>query len=110
MEKKKQIEVLKTKIRAVGRMARLWGIQRQNQQLILTLKAMCPDGKIPPGTLIQGKQGIQDKLKAFMFMKQADKENEKWRGPRRQTIDLMCQVKAGFARDYHHLLEQYARK
>ena len=45
-----------------------------------------------------------------MFMKQADKENEKWRGPRRQTIDLMCQVKAGFARDYHHLLEQYARK
>tara|TARA_B110000285_G_scaffold201046_1_gene235372 strand:- start:182 stop:304 length:123 start_codon:yes stop_codon:yes gene_type:complete len=40
-----------------------------------------------------------------MFMKQADKENEKWRGPRRQTIDLMCQVKAGFARDYHHLLE-----
>ena len=26
MDKKKQIEVLKTKIRAVGRMARLWGI------------------------------------------------------------------------------------
>jgi len=23
---------------------------------------------------------------------------------------MMCQVKAGFARDYHHLLEQYARK
>ena len=30
MEKKKRIEVLKHKIRAVGRVARLWGIQRDN--------------------------------------------------------------------------------
>ena len=48
---------------------------------------MCPDGKIPPGTLIEGRKGITDKLKQFLFMKDIDKDNEKWKGPRRQTLD-----------------------
>ena len=39
---------------------------------------MCPDGKIPPDTLIHGKENIVDKLKMFMFMKQEDAVNEKW--------------------------------
>ena len=59
-------------------MARLWGIHKNNYQLILDLKGICPDGKIPPGTLIEGRKGLEDKLKHFMFMKNADKENEKW--------------------------------
>ena len=47
---------------------------------------MCPDGKIPPGTLIEGKKGITDKLKQFLFMKDIDRENEKWKGPRKYTL------------------------
>jgi len=47
---------------------------------------MCPDGKIPPGTLIEGRKGITDKLKQFMFMKDLDKNNEKWKGPRKYTL------------------------
>ena len=47
---------------------------------------MCPDGKIPPGTLIEGKKGITDKLKQFIFMKDIDRENEKWKGPRKYTL------------------------
>ena len=71
---------------------------------------MCPDGKIPAGTLIQGKEGIKDQLKKFIFMKKADAENEKWHGPRRQTIDLMKDFKEGFAQNYHNLIEQYQQK
>lgn len=59
-DKKKQIEVIKNKIRAVGRMSRLWGIRKTNCNLIMNLKEMCPDGKIPAGTLIEGKKGITD--------------------------------------------------
>lgn len=47
---------------------------------------MCPDGKIPAGTLIQGRQGLTDKLKQFMTMKDLDSNNEKWQGPKRHTI------------------------
>jgi len=59
-------------------MSRLWAIRKTNQTLILNLKGMCPDGKIPAGTLIDGRQGITDKLKAFMMMKNLDQQNEKW--------------------------------
>lgn len=62
-DKKKKIEIIKHKIRFVGRMARIWKIEKQNKELVLTLKQMVPDGKIPPGTLIQGKEGLTDKLK-----------------------------------------------
>ena len=58
-------------------MSRLWAIRKTNQTLILNLKGMCPDGKIPAGTLIDGRQGITDKLKALM-MKNLDQQNEKW--------------------------------
>ena len=71
---------------------------------------MCPDGKIPAGTLIQGTEGIKDQLKKFMFMKKADAENEKWHGPRRQTIDLMKDFKEGFAENYQNLINQYSQK
>ena len=69
---------MKAKIRMAGRISRIWGIQKENQELILSLKQMSPDGKIPPHTLIEGKKGITDKLKHFMFMKDLDSKNEKW--------------------------------
>lgn len=51
-EKQKKIQVIKHKIRFVGRMARIWNIEKKNKELILSLKEVSPDGKIPPGTLI----------------------------------------------------------
>lgn len=85
-EKKKQIEVIRHKIRAVGRLSRVWQIRKENRQLILNLKEMCPDGRIPPGTLIEGRAKIADKLKQFLFMRDIDRENEKWKGPRKYTL------------------------
>ena len=105
MGDKKRIEVLKHKIRAVGRMARIWNIQKKNANLILTLKEMCPDGKIPAGTLIQGRQGIKNKLMQFMTMKDLDKENEKWKGPRKYTVDQLAQTRERNHLDQFNFLE-----
>ena len=52
--------MIKNKIRAVGRVARIWDIRKKNATLIMNLKEMCPDGKIPAGTLISGREGITD--------------------------------------------------
>mmetsp|Transcript_3389 Transcript_3389/g.5705 ORF Transcript_3389/g.5705 Transcript_3389/m.5705 type:complete len:220 (+) Transcript_3389:1462-2121(+) len=73
-------------------MARIWDIRKKNQTLILNLKEMCPDGKIPPGTLIEGKQGITDRLKQFLMMKSLDSDNEKWHGPRKYTLDTLSKT------------------
>ncbi len=91
-KKQKKRDILKLKIRAVGRLARVWNIRKDNQTLVLNLKEMCPDGKIPPYTLIEGRKGITDKLKQFLMMKKLDKENEKWHGPRKYTLDQMSRT------------------
>ena len=70
-------------------MSRLWSVRKENLQLILDLKEMCPDGKIPPGTLIEGRVGIKEKIEQFKFMRAIDKENEKWKGPRKYTLDVL---------------------
>ena len=72
MDKKSKVEVIKHKIRAVGRMQRIWGVRKKNQSQILRLKMMCPDGKIPAGTLIDGIKGINDVSKRFTIMKDLD--------------------------------------
>ena len=63
MKKQKKKDILKLKIRAIGRLARVFQIRRENQTLVLNLKQMCPDGKIPIFTLIEGRKGITDRLK-----------------------------------------------
>lgn len=104
-ENKKKIEVIKHKIRFVGRMARIWKVEKENKQLILSLKMMCPDGKIPAGTLIKGKEGLTDKLKQFMLIKDLDAPNEKWQGPKRHTIAQLHKES-----DYHEIIEEYQRQ
>jgi len=53
---------------------------------------MIPDGKIPAGTLIQGRQGLTDQLSKFMLMKELDAPYEKWQGPRRHTVDTVSKT------------------
>lgn len=92
-DKEKKVNVIKHKIRFVGRMARIWKVEKQNRELVLSLKEMSPDGKIPPGTLIQGKQGLTDKLKVFMTMKDLDKSNEKWMSGRQKRYETVKMIR-----------------
>lgn len=64
-------------MRAVGKMARLFKSLKNNSEILLEIKEMAPDGKIPRGLLMKGRPAIKDKFKEFLLARDLDKDNEK---------------------------------
>mmetsp|Transcript_16737 Transcript_16737/g.16643 ORF Transcript_16737/g.16643 Transcript_16737/m.16643 type:complete len:122 (+) Transcript_16737:888-1253(+) len=65
---------LKNKIKSVSRMLKMYQTLRCENELIVKLKSICHDNKIPRGLLLEGKSAIE----TFMHAKELDKENEKF--------------------------------
>lgn len=50
---------------------------REESELLLKLKNISPDGKLPRGILLKGKPAIKNALKQFNLAAELDKVNEK---------------------------------
>lgn len=50
---------------------------KDNSEMLLEIKEMAPDGKIPRGLLLSGKPAIKDQFKEYLFARDLDKPNEK---------------------------------
>lgn len=71
------MEVLKQKIRFVGRMSRMLKTIRTNASEIQQIKDARPDHKLPFGTLIGGSQQLHDLMAKFHSTRITDSHNDK---------------------------------
>jgi len=75
--KKNARSVIKGKIKSVAAMSRMFGTLREEQELLLKIKNISPDGKLPRGILLEGKPAIKHAAKQFNIACELDRENEK---------------------------------
>lgn len=70
-------EAFRNKVRAVSKMMKMLKTLRDDKEVILQLKGLCPDNKIPRGLLQMGRDAILGAVDAFAKAKEWDVENEK---------------------------------
>ncbi|KAH9059501.1 serine/threonine protein phosphatase 2B [Lactarius vividus] len=69
--------IVRNKILAVGRMARVFSVLREESERVSELKSMSGSAKLPYGTLALGAEGIKDAIKGFDDARKSDIENER---------------------------------
>jgi len=69
--------IVRNKILAVGRMARVFSVLREESERVSELKSMSGSSKLPYGTLALGAEGIKDAIKGFDDARKSDIENER---------------------------------
>ncbi|KAK9474127.1 Metallo-dependent phosphatase [Dipodascopsis tothii] len=68
-------KAMKQKILAIGRMARMFQVLREESESVSELKAVS-GGRLPAGTLMQGAQGVKDAISSFEEARKMDRANE----------------------------------
>lgn len=62
-EKAKKRALIKGKIQTVGKMSKMFTTLREDSELILKIKNISPDGKLPRGLLLDGRPAIKNAAK-----------------------------------------------
>lgn len=61
--KKKRMMGIKSKVIGVAKMSRMFSTLREDSELILKIKNISPDGKLPRGLLLEGRPAIKHAAK-----------------------------------------------
>ena len=69
-------DVVKQKLSFIGKIMRMQTNLRENRELFIQLRGMCPDNKIPKGLLLASSVEIKDALEHFKKAKEMDSINE----------------------------------
>ncbi|KZV99240.1 Metallo-dependent phosphatase [Exidia glandulosa HHB12029] len=70
-------KVIRNKILAVGRMARVFALLREESERVSELKTVSGSSRLPPGALALGAEGIKDAINTFEDARKSDIENER---------------------------------
>lgn len=70
-------EIFRNKVRAVSKMMKMLKTLREDKEIIIQLKGLCPDNRIPRGLLQKGRDAIIEAVDTFNKAKEWDIENEK---------------------------------
>lgn len=68
---------IKSKIKSIARIQKMFSTLKNESEMLLKIKGMAPDGKIPRGLLLEGRPAIRDALREFQWAKELDKTNER---------------------------------
>ncbi|KAG9284288.1 hypothetical protein G9A89_002098 [Geosiphon pyriformis] len=85
-------QVIKNKILAVGKMARVFSVLREESERVMELKNVTGTGKLPYGTLALGAEGIKRAITSFEEARNSDLENERL-PPTREEQDAITEAK-----------------
>lgn len=70
-------KVIKNKILAVGRMARVFALLREESERVSELKNSTGSSTLPSGTLVLGSEAIKDSITGYDEARKSDIENER---------------------------------
>ena len=76
-DKMKKFGTIKTKIKTMARMQKIFSTLKNESEMLLKIKGMSPDGKIPRGLLLDGRPAIKDSFREFSNASELDRDNEK---------------------------------
>lgn len=69
--------MIKSKVKSVARMHKIFNTLKEEAELLIKIKGMAPDGKIPRGLLLGGRPAIKDTFREYSQAKKLDLVNEK---------------------------------
>ena len=65
------------KVEAVMRMIKIYRTLREEHELVMRLKEVCPDNRIKMGVVMQGRTGLETELRKFQTALESDAHNER---------------------------------